>query len=281
MILRELEIRGSAKTEPVIAAGCNKVWALQRLRGSNRDLYDGGFFSQQSQGALESARIVVPLVMALLRPERVIDVGCGHGAWLRAFVENGVAMVQGMDGEYVERSRLMIDSNCFVPVDLARPFIVYESFDLAVCLEVAEHVPARSGRTLVKGLTEAAPVVLFSAAVPGQGGRGHLNEQWPGYWRALFAERGFRMLDPIRPRIRDDPRVEWFYRQNILVFASEAALLVHPSLKQIAEGPPPVEIEWLHANVVMNRRRLSFLMLAAPQFAWRKLVRLFERTAAK
>ena len=116
-------------------------------------------------------------------------------------------------------------------MDLSRPFKINGRYDLAICLEVAEHIPDEHSRDLVDALCAAAPVVLFSAAVPGQGGTGHINERWPEYWRERFEARGYRICDVIRPRIREDRRVVWWYRQNIVIYASEAGLAAHPALR--------------------------------------------------
>jgi hypothetical protein len=177
-----------------------------------------------------------------------VDVGCGVGTWLRAFRENGSRTVRGLDGSYVEPSQLNIDSSDFTAVDLARPFEIDSTFDLAICLEVAEHLTRSHSAHLVDALTRAAPVVLFSAAVPGQGGTGHVNEQWPEYWRDLFDSRGFAMLDVVRPRIREDRRVKWWYRQNLVLFADDAALAAHQELR--AAPAPANAIEWVHVNML-------------------------------
>src|SRR5262249_5217435 len=148
--------------------------------------YDAAFYEAQADGSLRSARVVVPLVTRLVEPRSVVDVGCGVGTWLRAFVENGVEDVLGVDGAYVDRNRLCIDPARFQAMDLARPQPLGRTFDLAVCLEVGEHLPTRAAPGLVAMLT-AAPVVLFSAAIPGQGGTNHVNEQWPNFWQRLFS----------------------------------------------------------------------------------------------
>jgi hypothetical protein len=69
-----------------------------------------------------------------------------------------------------------------------------------------------------------APVVLFSAAIPGQGGYGHVNEQWPGYWARMFDECGYGVSDALRWAIWNDERVEPWYRQNLLLCASPTRL---------------------------------------------------------
>lgn len=199
--------------------------------------YDDDFFSSEyTQTVLASARVVVPLVVALLAPRSVVDLGCGRGEWLHAFIENGTEIIRGFDGDYLDRLRLMIDARHFTAVDLTKPFTISADHDLAVCLEVAEHLSAKQGDNLVQALTDAAPAVLFSAAVPGQGGTVHINEQWPEYWSDLFGRFGFKMFDPFRPRIRDDARVAWWYRQNILLFARESVFATHPELAQFELG---------------------------------------------
>ena len=211
-------------------------------------VYDDAFFDAQVEGSLRSARVIVPIVVKLLRPRSVIDIGCGRGAWLRAFEENGVEQVWGVDGHYVDRSKLLVHPTKFLQIDLRRPFRIEERYDLALCLEVAEHLTSKTGRNLVRTLTGLAPIILFSAAIPGQGGNCHINEQWPSYWMSLFAEHAFLRLDPIRQHIWNDPRVEWWYRQNIFLYASRQAISESPRLQ--AEERAAQALECIHPLVL-------------------------------
>jgi SAM-dependent methyltransferase len=171
-----------------------------------------------AEGSLRSARRIVPMVTEMLTPTSVIDVGCGIGAWLVAFAEAGVADYLGVDGEYVRRSDLLIPQERFEAADLEHGFASDRCFDLAVSLEVAEHLRAESAPTYVSSLVALAPAILFSAAVPGQGGIGHVNEQWPPYWGRLFAAHGYQPTDPLRSAIWNDADVEIWYRQNLLLY---------------------------------------------------------------
>jgi hypothetical protein len=165
-----------------------------------------------------------------------------------------------VDGDYVNPSQLYIPPERFIPADLAKPLKVEDRYDLAVSLEVAEHLDPRAGGQLIITLTSLAPLVLFSAAAPGQGGIGHVNEQWPRYWRSLFEARGFKMLDILRPLIREDRRVAWWYRQNIALFAGEAAISANPKLQEFLSqeflsndremNSDPKDIEWIHINMI-------------------------------
>jgi SAM-dependent methyltransferase len=208
----------------------------------------------------QSAEIVVPILLEYVQPTSVVDVGCGGCDWLRVFLDHGATSVLGLDGHYVDPSGIAIPRECFRAVDLSDPFDVPGPFDLAVSIEVAEHLPARAARPLVRALSAAAPVVLFSAAVPGQGGRSHMNEQWPLYWRNLFAEQGYTRLDPIRPRIWRDTRVAWWYRQNLFLFVSAAAIAQSPALQAEARLASGHDMELLQTDVFSRLTSLRGLV---------------------
>lgn len=176
-------------------------------------MYDERFFDMIREGCQRSARAVVPRFLDRYRPATVVDVGGGEGWWGVEFEAHGCA-VTGVDGPDT-RSRLQT----FHGRDLAEPFAAHLGgpFDLAVCLEVAEHLPASRADSFVAELCALAPVVLFSAAIPRQGGVGHLNEQWPAYWSERFAACGYRTTGSFRYELWNDPAIENWYRQNILV----------------------------------------------------------------
>ena len=210
--------------------------------------YSKEFFDVTEDSSLQSAHVVVPLVLEIARPQSVIDVGCGRGAWLSAFRKGGVNDIQGVDGDYVDTSSLLIPQECFSAVDLSKPFVLSGRYDLAVCLEVAEHLPAAMADVLVRQLTAVAPLIVFSAAIPGQGGTNHVNERPPSYWRELFEAHGFMMFDPIRPAILTDSRIAWWYRQNIVVYAVKEAIDRLPLLEPHRVPPNALGIEWVHIH---------------------------------
>jgi SAM-dependent methyltransferase len=189
--------------------------------------YDPEFFLEFIEGTRRSAELVAPICIELLGPRSVVDVGCGVGTWLAAFREAGVERITGLDGDYVDRDLLEIPTDSFMPVDLEKRLSHGRRYDLAMCLEVAEHLSPERGPSLVDDLTTLAPAVLFSAAVPFQGGTDHRNERWQDYWAGLFADRGFQACDCIRPRVWDDPRVDPWYAQNALVYHDSSVQIAH------------------------------------------------------
>ncbi len=172
--------------------------------------------------SLESARLIIPFVTeATGTPERVVDLGGGTGAWCRAFREAGSAVVTCIDDPNVMRTELHVDENEFTPHDLSGSLPNPIDCDLAVSLEVAEHLPPALAPDIVGFLTKSAPLVLFSASRPGQPGRGHINEQPARYWSELFAAAKYTELDLVRPRIIKDKAIPYWYRQNIMLYANE------------------------------------------------------------
>jgi 2-polyprenyl-3-methyl-5-hydroxy-6-metoxy-1,4-benzoquinol methylase len=151
--------------------------------------YSQDFFAQTSAGSVAAARRVLPLLWRRRAFRSVVDVGCGTGGWLAAAGELGASVVQGVDGPHVPPEMLMIEPTAFRAVDLeatlgTRPG---EKYDLCLCLEVAEHLSVPRGLSLVAELAALSDTILFSAAIPYQGGTDHVNEMWPEYWAVVFA----------------------------------------------------------------------------------------------
>ena len=192
--------------------------------------YDHNFYDALSSTALPSARRIVPILRGLMEIRSVVDIGCGSGAWLAVFKESGTERILGVDGYWVDESQLLVPRECFRRMDLTKPLAVEGRFDLAVNLEVAEHLPREYADDFIGELCRRAPAILFSAAIPEQGGLNHVNEQWPDYWAALFERRGYRTIDVLRLMLWDDPEVTWWYKQNLLLFADEAIIAASPGL---------------------------------------------------
>jgi SAM-dependent methyltransferase len=188
--------------------------------------YDSEFFDFVDASARRSARrfveVVEQSVFTADRVATVIDVGCGRGVWAAEWRRRGATGVLGIDGDYVPRDTLLIPRECFLAADLSKPFDVHARFELVQCLEVAEHIAPEAATTLIDGLVRHGDVVVFSAAVPGQGGEHHVNERAYGYWRDLFRLRDYQMYDAIRPLLRNEFDVKPWYRYNAFVYANRA-----------------------------------------------------------
>jgi len=201
--------------------------------------YSALFYRYQREGSLRSARQTLPLLTRAIALKSVLDVGCGAGAWLAAYGELGITDRYGVDGDYVDRSLLLIDAKEFQAQDITQQFDLGRRFDIVQCLEVAEHVPATASQTLVDNIVRHGSRVLFSAGVPGQGGEDHINERPLEFWRDRFGERGYRLFDCVRPGIASNEAVEPWYRYNLLFFAHDSVLDSLPAAirsSRVADG---------------------------------------------
>lgn len=209
--------------------------------------YTSEFYQQIDDGSLKSAYFLAECVWDFLQPASVIDLGCGVGNVLSVFRDRyGVSDVTGVDGDYVDRSMLKIPQELFIPFDLGEPFSIDRRFDLAVSLEVAEHLEAPSADAFVDSLCALSDTVMFSAAIPLQGGVHHVNEQWPNYWAERFNARGYLTIDPFRRRLWDNDDVEWWYRQNLLLFATEEVVAANDALKAEHELTDERQLALIH-----------------------------------
>jgi len=214
--------------------------------------YSTEFLALQRASARAAAEVVVPLVIELTRPASVVDVGCGTGTWLAVLHEHGVHDVLGIDGGYVDESALEISRERFLAHDLTAPLELPGRYDLVLALEVAEHLPDESAATFVEGLTKLGPIVLFSAAIPGQGGTNHVNEQWPSYWAALFRRHGYVHVDCLRLGLWDDESVPPWYAQNLLFYVARDALPDHPALARLHDPSQAAPLHLVHPTRYME-----------------------------
>ncbi|MEN9577088.1 MAG: hypothetical protein RJA70_97 [Pseudomonadota bacterium] len=230
--------------------------------------YDENFFRYITEGSLRSAGVIVPLLKDEFGIQSVLDVGCGAGAWLRAWREAGVQDFTGLDGAESAADNLLIPKEHFRSQDLSKPWDLGRRYDFAQCMEVAEHLPSEASAPLVRSLTKHAEIIMFSAAPPGQGGQDHINERPYEFWHQLFTDNGYVGCDWVRPWVRDNPRVEPWYRFNSILYVNESVLersatLRHSALtsgQRIVDVAPPL-YQW-------RRKLLSTLPpVALTQFA--------------
>jgi len=169
----------------------------------------------------QSAEVVVPILLDKFDISSVVDVGCGIATWLAVWRDLGVVDYLGIDSEYVDINKLEIDKSYFQIANLENFEIPARKFDICVSLEVAEHLSESVANSFIEALTGLSDIVLFSSAIPGQTGQHHVNLQWPSYWADKFEQRGYRCCDFVRPIIKTNDKVDWWYQQNILVFLND------------------------------------------------------------
>ena len=211
-------------------------------------------------GAWGSARAVLGVLAPMLAPHSVADFGAGQGVWARAWQDAGAGEVLALDGPWVQLDRLAVPEACFRAADLSQPIDLERRFDIVQSLEVAEHLPPAASEVFIDTLTRHSGLVLFSAAVPGQGGENHVNERPLAYWRALFAARGYQPFDCIRPHVADQKAVMPWYRYNTVLYAHESAVEGLPEeIRATALSPDQALTEGGDLRWRLRRRVVSAL----------------------
>jgi 2-polyprenyl-3-methyl-5-hydroxy-6-metoxy-1,4-benzoquinol methylase len=199
--------------------------------------------------------------MEILRPKSVVDVGCGVGSWLAVFKDQGVEDILGIDGQYVDRKRLQVSERYYLGTDLTKAITLSRQYDLVVSLEVAEHLPEECASTFIDSLVRMGPVVLFSAAIPRQGGTCHINEQWPEYWKRLFKQRDYLVIDCIRKRVWQNRNAKVWYRQNILLYVAKSHLACNSYLSDARQHTDEEQLALVHPELFAYYRSSAMKLM--------------------
>ena len=181
-----------------------------------------GIYNQEfialTQKHIISAEKILNIIFQYYRPKNIIDVGCGSGSWLKAAGDMGVESLTGIDGKWLKREMLLSDDIKLITHDLDKSISLSGNFELAISLEVAEHLPENRAESFIEDLCKLSKVILFSAAIPNQGGDNHINEQWQSYWYGMFRDKNYRGFDIIRHQVWEDEQVKSWYKQNCLIY---------------------------------------------------------------
>jgi SAM-dependent methyltransferase len=247
-------------------------------------MYDFEWHKTHSDQTSASANVIVPLLKSIFAVSSVLDVGCGDGRWLACFLSSGVRSICGVDGAWTDQSSLLIPQHYFSVRDLSKPFDLDQRFDVAISLEVAEHVASEYSVQFIENLTKHSDIVLFGAAIPFQGGFRHINERWQSYWASLFNSQGYQCFDPFRSQIWQREEVSVWYRQNMLLYVKRerhdliSRIRSHLDLNRVPEMP----IDVVHPEryeAIASYSQIAFkpLMRKLPKLAAKKLADVISR----
>lgn len=190
--------------------------------------YDTAFFNKnRNEASIRSAEVILSLLYDIFRPQSVIDIGCGYGNWLSVAEALGSRTLKGLDGSWVKKEDMISKNIDFETVDLEGDIELNKKYDLAISVEVAEHLSETRAKKFIETLCSASDIVLFGAAIKYQGGTNHINEQWQSYWIKHFESNGYKCFDIFRKAIWHNPTVKWWYRQNIFLFVNPASFLIN------------------------------------------------------
>ena len=206
-----------------------------------------GQHRRQASLRRRSADRIVAVLKEYVRPDSVLDVGCGTGSFLASLQQANVTDLHGIDGPWLDPAIMCIDAALVSTRDLELPLDLGRRYDLVVSMEVAEHLTPERADGFVADLVRHADLILFSAAVPFQGGAGHRNEQWPSYWAHKFKGHGFDPIDLFRPQLWEDTSVLWWLRQNLMLYVHPQRLSAYSRLAEYNRmGPTRMPLDVVH-----------------------------------
>lgn len=226
---------------------------------SNNKGYTDTFFGEMVTTSGKAAEYIVPDLLKKTNCKSVLDLGCGTGEWLKVWQKCGVNDILGVDGDYVSKDSIKISTDKFQIHNLETAFVAGRKFDLAMSVEVAEHLPESVAETFVDSLTNHADLIMFSAAVPGQVGTWHINEQWQEYWQKKFEARGYDTIDYIRKRWWNNPHIVWWYRQNILLYVKSDQWDKYPELKKLRNKYAGKQMPDIHPDFNFHLKKIQGL----------------------
>ncbi len=185
-----------------------------------KNIYDNKFYKGYGYDSTSylTAKEYFACLFELYKPSSIVDFGCGIGAWLTAAHELGVKDLLGTDGNWIEGKQLNADKINYKLADLEQPIKLDRQFDLAISLEVAEHLSEERAKSFISDICASANLVIFSAAVKGQGGVNHINEQWQSYWIDIFSQNNYQCIDLFRSKFWNSETVAFYYIQNTFLF---------------------------------------------------------------
>lgn len=215
----------------------------------------------------EGPKLALSRILSAQLPDSLLDVGCGIGTWMKAALELGVADVRGLDGILVSPESLLVPPETVAQQDFRENWNLGRRFQMAICMEVLEHLEEAEAPLLIQNLCEHSDHILFSAAAPFQDGDHHLNCQWPDYWQSHFNANGFTCDDSIRWELWNEGEIEPWYRQNMFIATKNLRAGNEPRIKAV-----------YHPQILSS---LVPALVFPKQFAKKKRRNIFKRIFRK
>lgn len=181
--------------------------------------YSKEYYKSINKDESAQAKALGEILIKLYRPNSVVDIGCGTGLYLSQFkcIQYGFDISpDAFDPEVIQVERGLVDIR-----DLTQPMNVNIKSDLAICLEVVEHIGSENADILIENISKWSDTIVMTAAPPGQAGLNHVNCQPMSYWEEKMAKYGFKRdyhdEYQVVSHVAATPHTVWIIR-NLMIF---------------------------------------------------------------
>ncbi len=186
-------------------------------------MYSASYYKKHEMGSYQSAIQILGYINSFINFNSVIDLGCGMGTWCKALNNLDIKDFLGIDKHQYDPTYMLIPAEKYMQYDLCKPLEITRRVDMAISVEVAEHINPEYSDIFINNLCSCSEIVLFSAAISHQGGTGHINEQSCTYWEKIFNKYGYKAIDCIRPYFWNNEQIEIWYRNNCVLYLEQYA----------------------------------------------------------
>ena len=229
------------------------------MQSKNKTYYEEEYYNDQDSWTRPAARAVMEVLFEHYKPESVVDLGCGSAICLDMLKnEFNVSQILGVDGDWIKEEQLLISKENFHRHNFEKPLKLDKRFDLAVSMEVAEHLHEPFAKGFIESLTGLSDVVVFSAAVPGQDGFNHYNEQWQSYWADIFAKFDYGAIDLFRDKLWQQENIRTDYKQNSMLYVHNKLLKDENSIwNKLSCNQEDIVFNRIHPDLFLRRLSLE------------------------
>lgn len=241
--------------------------------------YDYEFYRERDAKTRYTAETVFGILNNYFTITSIVDIGGGVGTWAKTaedMFQCKKSDVVLIEGDYIDKELLVLDEEQYISHNLEEKILLHRRFDVALTLEVAEHLSRERAKSFCEDLTQLSDIIIFSAAIPGQGGVGHINEQPLHYWVEYFEKYDYEAFDLVRPNIQNDMKIPYWYRQNILVYVNKKSQKYF-NVKEKVKKLPPLEMV-TYDEYMKKVKILNYFILYK---GYVKLKRIFENLKRK
>ena len=252
--------------------------------------YSTDFYQSVTSRAVIASEVALGTILKNFVAQSVIDIGAGDGVWTSTALSIGNPTrltVVDLPGSTFKLLQKVDKSIKKITLNFENDMLKNgEPYDLGICVEVIEHISTGRALLLLDWISVNCCTVMFSGAIPGQGGTHHINEQNQSYWLNVMMARGFIPIDNIRPQLYRNGKIPQYYRNNIFFFINSRFIHEHRIKKLLKESITQESFAFMDTRSIILRtiqKILAFLpVTAVSQLATLKLkVKLFSLVKIK